>query len=153
MATNQKKTSNAITVSPRPVKRGPKNISLEKMIALRKRGMSTYEIAKLLGCTHSNVVQRLANVDLEGLELYREHKDVVLEHKQREMINSLTPDKIKNMQGRDIIVSAGILEDKIRNIRGESTNVIEVRSITATLDEVTEKMRKAGLLQVQDADI
>ena len=136
----------------RESKRGPKNISLEKIIALRKRGMSTYEIAKLLGCTHSNVVQRLAKVDLEGLELYRDNKDVVLEHKQRELLNNLTPEKIKTMPGKDIIISAGILEDKIRNIRGESTSIVEVRSITATLNEVTDRMRKAGLLHVQDVD-
>jgi len=125
----------------------PKDIAIEDLIEYRKRGLSLPEIAKLEGCSHQNVHERLKKANLEGLDKFRDNKDAVFEHKQREIVNCLNADKLKDMSGLQLITGAAILQDKIQVIRGQASDIVEHRTINASLDEITERMRSAGMLQ------
>jgi hypothetical protein len=117
--------------------KSPKQIGIDTIILLADKGHSHGEIAKIVGCSAQNIQARLANYDYNGLKTFRERKDSVFERIQCELANSLNADDIKNMAARDRIMGIGILEDKIRLLRGQSTeNVLSV-SVIKTLDERT----------------
>jgi len=123
-----------------------KTIPIEDIIHYRSKGLSTREIGKLTNCTHSNVVQRLQNVNLEGLDRFRDNKDLIIEHKQREVIQGMTDAKIKESSLLQLATTAGIFEDKIRVIRGQATDVQEHRHVIASLSEIEARCKQAGII-------
>jgi len=123
----------------------PKNIPIEDILHYRAKGLSQTEIARLTGCTHGNISQRLRNANLESLQNYNKYKDHVLEHKQREIFNELQADKIKAMSGLQLITGVAILEDKIRTIRGQCVEITEQRVLKVDLDKAYQAMRQAGV--------
>ena len=124
-----------------PVCTGPKGIDIEDILHYRAKGLSTTEIGKLTGCTHSNVVQRLQDAELESTENFATYKDKVFEHTQRKLVNKLTGEKLNAMSGLQLITGMAILQDKIQAIRGQATEIIEHRNITIDLSKAYEAMR------------
>jgi transposase len=129
-----------------PVTGEKKQIPIEELIEYRRKGLSTTDIAKIVGCSQQNVAARLSKVDLDGLQLFSKHKADVFEAKQRELIQTLTPAKLEAMSASQAFVGIGILEDKVRTIRGQATEIVDHRVITASLAEITERMRTQGLI-------
>jgi hypothetical protein len=119
----------------------PKGIDIADLIEYRKKGLSLSEIATLTGCSRENVCVRLQHADLEGLDVYRDNKDKVFEHKQREISKTLTGDKLKGMSALQAITGMAILQDKIQAMRGQATEIIEHRNITIDLSKAYEAMR------------
>ncbi len=119
----------------------PKGIDIADLIAYRKKGLTLEEIGTLTGCTKQTVSERLQEANLEGLESFREHKDIVLEHQQREIVKSLTGAKIKDMSGLQLITGAAILQDKIQVIRGQATEIIDHRIMVLDLNRAIEQLR------------
>jgi len=124
----------------------PKGIPIEDIISYRAKGLSCEDIATLTGCTKQNVAIRLQDADLEGLDKFKEYKDQIFEHTQRKLVKSLSKDKLNSMSGLQLITGAAILQDKIQVIRGQASDIVEHRTINASLDEITERMRQAGML-------
>ena len=89
------------------------------------------------------MAERLRQVDLEGLENFREQKDKVFEDTQREILKTLSPDRIKTMSPGTAVTAAAILEDKIRAIRGQATEIIEHRQLQVNLNKAIDQLRKA----------
>ncbi len=131
----------AITETPQTANTAPKGLEVEDIIAYRKKGLSEYEIATLLHCSQQTVNYHLQRADIEGLETFSEHKDKILEHKQREIVKSLSNAKVKGMSGLQLITGAAILEDKIRAIRGQATEIIDHRHLVVDLGKAIEAMR------------
>ena len=125
-----------------PTSTAPKGIEIENLIDYRKRNLTLQEIATLTGCSKENVCQRLRDADLDGLETFREYKDVTLEHKQREIVKSLTDAKVKGMSGLQLITGAAILQDKIQVIRGLSSEIVDHRVLTLDLNKAIEQLRQ-----------
>lgn len=137
-----------------PVSTAPKGIPIETLIEYRKKGLSLTEIATLTGITKQTVSERLKDIDLEGLEIYNNHKDKVFEHKQREIANSLTGSKINNMSALQAITGMAILQDKIMVMRGQANNITENRNISIDLSKAYEAMRQSqGNTQGNTVDI
>ena len=125
-----------------PAKCAPKGIDIENLIDYRKRGLTLQEIATLTGCSKQSVHERLQLADLDGLEAFRKHKDIALEHKQRAIVKSLTDAKVKEMSGLQLITGAAILEDKVRAIRGQATEIIDHRHLVLDLSEAIKRLRE-----------
>jgi hypothetical protein len=119
-----------------------KDISIEDILYYRSKNLSTTEIAKLTGCDHSNIVRRLQSVKLQSLQNFSTYKDQVFEHKQREVLNSLTDVKIKAMSGLQAITGAAILEDKIRIIRGQATDIVDHRVLQVDMVKAVQLLRQ-----------
>jgi predicted transcriptional regulator len=130
--------------SPAPT--ANKGIPVAQILAFRAKGLTQQQIATLLGCTQQTVKYHLDKADLDGLDNYRDFKDSVFEHVQRDLLNSLCPDDIKAMSGLQKLTGVGILEDKIRVIRGQATEIVEQRVKDARLLEAIERLRQAGNL-------
>ena len=111
----------------------PKNIPIESIIDYRTKGLTTREIAELLGCSHSNIVQRLQGIsnDIDTLSIFKQHKaDIVtlLTKKQISAYFSLTDEEQKELIKRRGLVDYGIAYDKMRLELGESTQNVDVHA-------------------------
>ena len=130
----------------------PKYIPIEDLIEYSNKGLSGGEIAAIVGCSVTNVNARLKDADLKGLDRFRKNKDKVFEHKQREIVQSLSGHKLKGMSGLQLITGAAILEDKIRAIRGQATEVVDHRVLVADISAVMARLQSLGvnLPQIDD---
>lgn len=126
-----------------PASTAPKGIDIADLIEYRKKGLSYTEIGALTGCSRENVCQRFRDADLEGLEVYSNHKDKVFEHKQREIAKTLTGDKLKGMSALQAITGMAILQDKIMVMRGQANNITENRNISIDLSRAYEAMKQS----------
>ena len=131
-------------------------IPISRIIELRKRGNSYKEIGKILGCTKQNVELRLRpfKAEIEALESYKEHRADVLAVYQQKLLNSLTDSDIKRMPPGSRLTGFGILYDKERLERGQSTDNIAVEALIEDLHNTQEQLdkireRKAELLRLK----
>lgn len=107
---------------PVKVKNKPNSVDKRKAIAMVKGGMSQTEVAKEFGVGRSaisNLIQRTED-NRTIINTYRENKPEIMEGLQAELLSAVSRDDPKGSQS--LIVGAGILEDKIRLARGESTS-------------------------------
>lgn len=122
-----------------------KGIDIDTLVSLADSGKTAVEIAAIAGCSHQNVYDRLARIDYNGLKTFRERKADTYERLQWEIAKTLEPDDIKRMQARDRITGIAILEDKIRLIRGQATeisvNFDAVKAIDARRKEIEARIR------------
>ena len=129
-------------------------IPLERIIEYQHKGLNNTEIGKLLGCEHHNITQRLQAA--ENLELFKKHRAEVMATSASMLVNSLTPADIKEMNGLQKITAFGILYDKERLERGQSTanvhNLVEIgtakiedlRSQAADLEAELAELESSG---------
>ena len=126
-----------------------KNISIEAIAALRREGMSLQRIADALGCSKQNIHYRIRDAD--DFVDFGKCKDHKFENLQRKIYNSIDQGKHQKSSLLQDVTALGILEDKIRMLRGQATLRIESFSVTASLDDL--ERRKQELLKtvrVQD---
>ena len=121
-------------------------IPIERLIELRQKGNSLSDVGAVVGCSAQNVSDRLKKVDLEGLELFSKHKAQVFEAKQRQILDAITDEKMDNMSAAQAVVAAAIMEDKIRLIRGQATEIIDIRQISIDLEEITKRLKSEDVI-------
>ena len=131
-------------------------IPISRIIELRKRGNSYKEIGKILGCTKQNVELRLRpfKAEIEALQSFKEQRADVLAVYQQKLLNSLTDSNIKRMPPGTRLTGFGILYDKERLERGQSTDNIAVEALIEDLHNTQEQLdkireRKAELLRLK----
>ncbi len=111
-------------------------IPISKIIELRKRGNTYKEIGNILGCTRQNIELRLRpfKAEIEALPSFKEQKADVLAVFQQKILNSLTPRDIKSMPVGSRLTGFGILYDKERLERGQSTENISYADMSAEVE-------------------
>ena len=130
------------TSSPDMSKYVPKDIPIESIIEYKRKGMTTREIGKLVGCTHSNIVKRLQSVsdDLDTLDSYKFHRADILAFNGRKLLNHITDDKLKKAPVGSLVLAACQLYDKERLERGQSTH--NIANIHADIEALRGKIPK-----------
>lgn len=118
---------------------GPKNIPIERLLACRAKGLSQAETAKLVGCSIENVQKRTKDLNLETLEDFNATKVSMYDLVERRHLQKLVDGESKRPM-EDMTVSA-IAGDKGRVIRGQATEIIEVRSLQVSLSAAIKAMR------------
>jgi hypothetical protein len=100
-------------------------IPLDKLIVLREKGLSYVQIGKILGCTAANVKIRLnalgMTLESDVVEKFKEKRADILASHQFQVLENLGPEKLKKAGVRELSVMFGILYDKERLERGQST--------------------------------
>ena len=136
-------TDNQTEALPDMSKYIPKDIPIESIVEYRSRGMSYNEIATLTGCTKSNVIQRLqtVNAQIDALPNYKKHRADVIALTGRRILSHLTQDKLKAASAYQLTGMYGILYDKERLEREQSTANISIRmaTIAALQREIEDK--------------
>jgi len=112
-------------------------IDIDKAVQYRLNGLTMAEIGKIFNCSKQAVSQALAPYKSvpKGYKTYKDRKAEILELKQYELVSSVDAAAIKKMQPYQAITAVGILEDKIRLIRGESTSNVSVHSVVDDLNK------------------
>lgn len=136
--------------------RAPKGIPIESILELRDKNLTQEQIAKILGCTKQTVNQRLKayNPIFNQIESFKKHRGDALSYTQARILNSLTPADIKNASLLQRTTAFGILYDKERLERGQSTENLSIRSMTQSLSKDIDEIsnRRAELMAKLDGD-
>ena len=112
---------------PDKIRPGPKvKIPIEKMIDLKRKGLSNVEIAKLLGCSDSTIGHRLNKLsdDIDTTDRYIKHRPWLFAYEQQRIRQSITDADILKAGLRDKMVSIGILHDHELKAAGLPTQII-----------------------------
>ena len=127
-------------------KAGRKIIPLETVVALRRRNLSYPQIAKILGCSESNVRYRLGTVadEIERVDDFKKHKADIMAIHQNRILQSVTETNLKDAKLRDKAIAFGILFDKERLERGKSTQNVAYADLL--------KMKNEKLKELEELD-
>ena len=108
-----------------------KGIGIETMLELRDKNLNHGQIAQLLGCDRSNVSRRLAKYKptFEKITGHKKHRADILTSVQARLLDSVTDEKINDCTVPQLTVAYGILYDKERLERGQSTQNMSVASL------------------------
>ena len=112
-------------------------INVKECYRLRKAGTPLQVLADRYNVTKAAVSMAMKPFTIEKSEVekFKEERADMLAGKQRELLSALTINKTKDMSGRDIAVSFGILYDKERLERGQSTHNLAHLFSLAEVDE------------------
>lgn len=94
-------------------------------LAQAKPELTTREIGKIVGCNHSNVIQTLQRYGIEKaiVDGFNENKVRILNGLQEKILKELSSRSLEKESAHTLIVDAGIIQDKIRDIiHGKSGN-------------------------------
>jgi len=114
--------------APKTPKRKPWGTKAKAVIEIKEKhpDLTTREVGELVGCDHSHVVKVLARWGIEQSknEEYKENRADILAGVGRKILATITDEDIKKASLNQKVVSYGILYDKERLERGESTENI-----------------------------
>lgn len=96
-----------------------KHIPIAKLINLKKKGLSYQQIADICKCSKQNIHARLSK--FEFVEDFQSNKATEYEALQYRVIKSIDDRCIQKTPFVQRTTAIAILEDKIRLIRGQST--------------------------------
>lgn len=112
-----------------PIQR-QKNIPIETLIDLAEtKKLSHSQIGKIIGCSAPNVTQRLQRAGITTLGNYKSNRADVIALVGKQILSSISDEDIKKASLNQKVVSYGILYDKERLERGQSTeNVLDIHA-------------------------
>ncbi len=112
-------------------------IPLSRIIELRNKQLTYEEIGQIVGCTRQNIAQRLQPVmqDVEGLPAWKENRADVLAVYQHKLLNSLTSEELQKASPYQKVGMFGILYDKERLERGQSTANVSYADIVKAREQ------------------
>ncbi len=115
-----------------------KGIPIEDMIHYSERGLSHAEIGQMVGCSAANVTARFGKVGYtpERLKAYKLHRADIFTEKQRQIMDAISPEKLKKSTAYQLVGMGGILYDKERLERGESTQNIAYADMAKNSDNI-----------------
>jgi transcriptional regulator with XRE-family HTH domain len=107
----------------KPLKPTRKQESAE-IADMRRRGLKLEEIATIKGVKKAAISRRLgrAGVEHSAIAQFREDKSLILEEKQKLLLEALDEKKVAAMSGKDLTISAAVLIDKQRLLDGHSAS-------------------------------
>ncbi len=128
-------------------------IPLADIIAYKKKGLTNEEIGKLTNRSAETISRRVneAGYNKNSVKNFRTNKAEYMEFQESRLLD-LNERDINMMTPKDRIVSAAILEDKIRLIRGQPTEITDVRVLQDNLKEIDNQMNKLQK-ELEDAKV
>ena len=138
------------------VNRIKENIPLSRIIELRNKSLSYSEIGAILGCSEANLCQRLRPFrhSIDNLKSIKDNRADTLTVISDTLLTSLSEDEIKKASAYQRVGMFGVLYDKERLERGQSTENIAyndmTRSAKALAQEIQDLQAKLGISAGQD---
>ena len=104
---------------------GTASVDVATALDLRTNHKLTFqEIAKLQGVPKQAIQQRLKPLlPTPETKVYQDNRADILSEAQLQLLIQLDPARLKKMSARDAVISFGILYDKERLERGQSTSI------------------------------
>ena len=132
-------------------KKANKYIPIEQMIELHEKGLSNPQIAAILHCSTGNVQARLSKCleIITHTENYKKNRANILTYHQQAISSVLSASEVKPLKTarelKDAATAYGILYDKERLERGQSTANVDIHQTSAKLDAI--RARRAEIAQ------
>ena len=103
---------------------------------MRKQGMTMQSIANAMNCTYSNIQQILQRecITVDKLQDFKSQRADLFADIQRKIILSMAQDDYKKVCPRDKAWIIGVLYDKERLERGQSTENVALCSIVEQIN-------------------
>ena len=120
-----------------------KGIPLYDIIdCIETKGLSITDTAKLLNSSKSNISTRLSKAGYKPnyLKLYKNHRADILSSYQQIILNSITPEDLKKAGLSQKMMAYGVLYDKERLERGQSTENIAYADTLKAQEIIKDKM-------------
>ena len=137
-------TSEPISWDQAQYPRVPKITYAKAFELITVKGLSYREAAAIIGVKHPSLWEFCKNHDIpttDSLEKYKQNKANILDAKGMQLLESLTTSDIKDKASPYQRVGMyGILYDKARLERGESTQNVAYRDIGESLDEIEKEI-------------
>jgi hypothetical protein len=127
---------------------GPKGIPIEKILDCRAKGLTLVETAKLCDCSEANIVKRIKDVGLETLDQFNAQRVSIYDLVEKKHLEKVLDGESKRpMEDMTIAAIAG---DKGRLIRGQSTSIVEHRTMQIDLNKAIDQLRAEQQLDTFD---
>ncbi|MBQ09307.1 MAG: hypothetical protein CMD96_05915 [Gammaproteobacteria bacterium] len=119
----------------------PKEIPIELLISYQQKKLSGTDIAKIVGCSDSNVRKRLAEAGypIQKAKHFKEHEATIIGLKRKEILESISEGDKKKASLMQKVTSYGILFDKQRVLEDKSTENI---AFSGRLEEIQDTKGK-----------
>ena len=146
---------NSITPITEPQTTANKNIPIELLIDYRSKGLTLTEIAKLVGCDHSNVSRRLNALieDIDSLPKYKQNRADIMALKGKQALNSITSEKLQKASPSQAAMVYGVLYDKERLERDQATaNVNIMASIHTDITGIDKEIAELEAMGIDPED-
>lgn len=134
-----------------------KGIPLYDIIdCIQNKNLSISDTARLLNSSKSNISTRLSKAGYKPnyLQHYKDHRADILSSYQQIILNSITPEDLKKAGLSQKMMAYGVLYDKERLERGQSTENIAYADMAKAQAIVQDKMHafesKYGIKQDTD---
>lgn len=129
---------------PEPSPYAPKGLSVDKMIALRDKGLSFQQIADIMKCSKKNVIQRLEYVgyDQEKIDHYKNNRADILVLDQLRYRSHITNAKLKKASASDLSKMVSFKYNEERTERGLSTENIAYKDYTPQVTDLDNQIRE-----------
>jgi hypothetical protein len=126
-------------------------IPIGKILEYKQKGLSLQAIADINGRSKQSVSQRLKPYRhlIEGLDAYKARKSDILHLKGQELLEALTPGVIKEMKGRDLVVSYGIMYDKAQLEDGKPTALVAYADLCQNSDAIDKRLEELGVMDIE----
>lgn len=137
-----------------------KGITTDEIVALKvaNPNLSLAQAATILGCDKANIIQHLHRIDTRWVDLtptldrYKRFRADVIAYKQMRLLANLTEEKQREMGGLQLATAFGILYDKERLERGQSTSNVAYADLTQSLSDIEAEIAKLEAGGATDAD-
>ncbi len=124
-------------------------IDLNRALALRIKGLNYDDIAQLLGVSRGCVIANLGSYMAEGLDLtiFKQNRADLLAGKQAQILKTLSEAEIRKASPYQRVGMFGILYDKERLERGQSTQNVSYAAMSRELEDLDREILEleAGL--------
>lgn len=109
------------------------------VIAHLQAGMTVIDIARMYNVTEAAVRSFLSRNSLSLVDLrnYKSARADVLAHKQSQIMEAMTPEKIASANFRDLAAGMASLHGMERLERGQSTQNVDFHELSAQLNDLT----------------
>jgi len=105
--------------------------------------LSYDQIGKLQGVSPQAIHQKIKHLlPTPDTKTYQDSRADILSHLQLELLKQIDPARLKKISVRDAVVSAGILYDKERLERGQSTDIVSYQDLNRTYAQVRAERAK-----------
>jgi IS30 family transposase len=138
-------------MSEEPKTRKPKKhgvVKIQQVICDLKAGKTVKQIADTLGVTRTAIERccQRHGFSLKALNSFKEQKADLLAWKQSQIIQAMTPEKIKDASLRDQATTFNVLQNAERLERGQATANINLHSLNASLEEIDAEIERLSAI-------
>ena len=128
-------------------------IPLEVLVHYCNMGMSQSAIARSLNVSYNTINNACLKygLDWRRLKAFKESKAEILNLKQMQLLEKMTPEKMEAASLRDQATTLNILNNAERVERGQATKITDIRILSDKLSELdAEELRLRKLLEMAE---